>query len=106
MAKYLIEASYTLEGVKGLVKDGGLKRKEAAAAAIKSAGGTLEAFYFSFGEIDAVLIADLPNNINAVACSVAINASGAVHSKTTPLLTAEELDEALKQSVNYRAPGR
>ena len=106
MPKYLIEASYTLEGVKGLVKDGGSKRREAAEAAIKSVGGRIEAFYFAFGDPDAVVITDLPDNVSAAAASVAINASGAVSVKTIVLLTPEELDSAVKKTVNYRPPGR
>ena len=33
MAKYLLEANYNVEGVRGLIKDGGSKRREAAKAA-------------------------------------------------------------------------
>ena len=77
MPKYLIEASYTLEGVKGLVKDGGSKRREAAEAAIKSVGGRIEAFYFAFGDPDAVVITDLPDNVTAAAISMRVNAAGA-----------------------------
>jgi uncharacterized protein with GYD domain len=106
MPRYLIEASYTLEGVKGLVKEGGSKRREAADAAIRGLGGKLEAFYFAFGDPDALLIADLPDNASAAAASVAINSSGAVSVKTVVLLTPEEMDTAVKKTVNYRAPGR
>jgi len=106
MPRYLIEASYTLEGVKGLVKEGGSKRKEAASAAIQGLGGTVEAFYFAFGHADAVVIADMPDNVSAAAASVAINASGAVTVKTSVLLTPEEMDAAVKKTVNYRGPGR
>ena len=106
MPKYLLEASYTLEGVKGLVKDGGSKRREAAEAAIKGLGGRVEAFYFAFGDPDALVIADLPDNVSAAAASIAINASGAVNVKTIVLLTPEEMDGAVKKTVTYRAPGR
>jgi len=106
MPRYLLEASYTLEGVKGLVKDGGSKRKEAAEAAIKGLGGRVESFYFAFGAPDALVIADLPDNVSAAAASIAINASGAVTVKTIVLLTPEEMDTAVKKTVNYRAPGR
>ena len=105
MAKYLIAASYTAEGAKGLLKDGGTKRRQAAEQAIKSAGGKLEAFYFAFGENDAYVIVDAPDHATIAAASVAINASGAVHSKTVVLLTAEEIDQATKKNVAYRAPG-
>jgi len=106
MPKYLIQATYTAEGTKGLLAEGGSKRREAAAKAIKKAGGRVEAFYFSFGKSDAIVIVDLPDNVSAAAASLAINASGAVTTSTTVLLTPSEIDEAVKKSVPYRAPGQ
>ena len=106
MAKFLLTASYTVEGVKGLMKEGGTSRRRAAEEAIKSAGGTMEAFYFAFGDDDAVVIFDAPDNATAVAASVTINASGAVRTKTVALLTPEEMDQATKKKVSYRAPGQ
>jgi uncharacterized protein with GYD domain len=105
MAKYLIAAAYTAEGTKGLLKESGTKRRQAAEQAIKSAGGTMEAFYFAFGDNDAYVIVDAPDHATIAAASVAINASGAVHSKTIVLLSPEEMDQAIKKTVNYRAPG-
>src|ERR1700730_10335164 len=105
MPKYLIEASYTREGAKGLLKDGGSKRRQAAEQAIKSAGGKLEAFYFAFGDRDAFVIADAPDHVILAGGSWAINASGAVQTKTIVLLTPEEIDQATKKSVKYNAPG-
>jgi uncharacterized protein with GYD domain len=105
MAKYLIAAAYTAEGTKGLLKESGTKRRHAAEQAIKSAGGTMEAFYFAFGDNDAYVIVDAPDHATIAAASVAINASGAVHSKTIVLLSPEEMDQAIKKTVNYRAPG-
>jgi uncharacterized protein with GYD domain len=106
MPKYLIQASYTTEGVKGLAKDGGTKRRQAAEAAIKSAGGRLEACYFAFGEHDVYVIADAPDNVSVAAVSLAVNATGALQAKTTVLLTAEEMDQAAKKTVAYTPPGR
>jgi uncharacterized protein with GYD domain len=105
MPKYLIEASYTGEGAKGLVKDGGSKRRQAAEQVIKSAGGKLEAFYFAFGDRDAFVIVDAPDHATVAAASMAINASGAVQTKTIVLLTPEEIDQAAKKSVKYTPPG-
>jgi uncharacterized protein with GYD domain len=105
MAKYLIIAAYTAEGAKGLLKDSGTKRRQAAEQAIKSAGGTMEAFYFAFGDDDAYVIVDAPDHASMAAASLAINASGAVETKTVVLLSAEEIDQAIKKTVNYRAPG-
>ena len=106
MAKYLITASYTAEGAKGLLKDGGTKRRQAAEQAIKSSGGKLEAFYFAFGDSDAFVIIDAPDHATVAATSVAINASGAVRTKTVVLLTPEEIDQAVKKGISYRAPGQ
>ena len=105
MAKYLIEASYTAEGLKGLVKDKASGRKTAVSGVIKKAGGKLEAMYYSLGEYDVVLIADMPDNASVAAISAAVGATGAVRLKSTALLTIEEMDEALSKPVAYRAPG-
>ena len=105
MAKYLIEASYTSEGARGVIKDGGSKRRAAAEQVVKNAGGKLDAFYFAFGDSDALVIVDVPDHAAAAAVSLAINASGAVQTKTTVLLTPEEIDQAAKKSVHYTAPG-
>jgi len=106
MPKFLIEATYNVEGAKGLIKDGGSKRREAAKAAIESVGGKMESFYFAFGGTDAFVILDAPDNMSAAAASAAINASGSVQSQTVVLLTPEEMDEAVKKNVRYRAPGQ
>jgi uncharacterized protein with GYD domain len=106
MPKYLITASYTPEGVKGVLKDGGTKRRQAAEAAIKSVGGRMDAFYFAFGDHDAILIVDAPDNASVASASLAINASGAVQTKTTVLLTPEEVDQATKKTATYQPPGR
>ncbi len=106
MAKYMIQATYTAEGTKGLLAEGGTKRREAAAKAIKAAGGKVEAFYFAFGKSDAIVIVDLPDNASAAAASLSINTSGVVTTSTTVLLTPAEIDEAAKKSVPYRGPGQ
>jgi uncharacterized protein with GYD domain len=106
MPKYLIHASYTADGAKGLLKDGGSKRREAARAVLKSAGATLEQFYYALGEADAIVIADAPDHATIVGAAVAINASGAVTIKTTALMTAEEMDQAVKKNVSYTPPGQ
>jgi len=96
---------YTVDGVKGLLKDGGSKRKEALKQAIESLGGTMEAFYYAFGETDVYLIADMPDHASSTAASLVVAASGAAHSKTTVLITPEEVDEATKKTASYLPPG-
>ena len=106
MPKYLVNASYTEAGLKGLLKDGGSKRREAVAQLVKGLGGTLEAFYYAFGDDDIFAIMDLPDNVSATASSLVINAAGAAKMKITVLLTPEEVDQATKTSVDYSPPGR
>ena len=106
MPKFLIEVSYTADGAKGLLKDGGTKRQAAARTMIESLGGKMEVFYYAFGENDAVVIADLPDNVSAAAASVTLGSSGAVSTRSTVLLTPEELDKAVKKSPSYTPPGR
>jgi uncharacterized protein with GYD domain len=105
MAKFLLEASYTTEGAKGFVKDGGTGRRAAVQKAIDGLGGTIECFYFAFGDADVYVVLDLPDATSAAALSLAVNSQGSVNLKTVPLLTAEEMDAATKQSVDYRPPG-
>jgi len=106
MSKYLFQASYVGEGVKGLLKEGGTKRREAVAYAIEGIGGTLEEFYYAFGDDDVFAIAELPDNVSTAAFTLLINASGAAKVKTVVLLTPEEIDQATKKSIDYRPPGR
>ena len=105
MSRFLIEASLTTQGARGLQAEGGSSRRAAVAKAVESTGGQLESFYFGFGDRDVFVIADFPDNESAAAMAVAVNASGAVTTKTTVLLTPEEVDRAVKRSVDYRAPG-
>ena len=106
MPKYLLKVSYTAEGVKGVLKDGGSARRRAAEAAVKSTGGSLEAMYFAFGDDDVFCIIDAPDNVSVAAASMAIGATGLVKPTTVVLLTAEEVDQAVKKTVSYTAPGR
>jgi len=106
MAKYLIQASYTAEGARGLLKDGGTKRQAAIQKLIESLGGRLEALYFTFGDQDAIVIADLPDNQAAAASSMVVAASGGARTKTTVLLTVADVDQAAHKSTTYTPPGR
>ena len=105
MPKFLFEASYTLEGVRGIQGAGGSSRRDAVAMVAESVGGKLEGFYFAFGPSDAYVVVDLPDNESATAIALTVNASGAVAVKTVVLLTPEEVDAAAKRSVEYRPPG-
>jgi len=105
MPKYMIQASYTAEGLKGLAKDKASGRKAAVQAALKSVKGKMEAMYFAFGADDVIIIVDLPDNVSAAAVAFTTSASGLVRVRTTPLLTVAEADAALEIPSKYRAPG-
>jgi uncharacterized protein with GYD domain len=105
MPKFLIEASYTPEGARGVQSAGGTSRREAVAQVAESVGGRLESFYFAFGDSDAYVIVDLPDNESAASVALTVNAAGGATTKTVVLLTPDEVDAAAKRSVNYRPPG-
>jgi len=107
MGRYLFQGSYSTDGIKGVLKEGGSARKAAIEAAVDAMGGHVEAYYFGFGDTDVYVIVDGIDNETAAALSMGIAATGAVHSvKTTVLLTPEDIDKAAKKTLSYRAPGR
>jgi uncharacterized protein with GYD domain len=106
MAKYLIEASYTIDGVNGVLKEGGSGRRAAIERLVSGAGGTVEAFYFVFGDDDVVVVVDLPDNTTAAALSLAVSSAGGATTSVRVLLTPEEIDAAAQKTIEYRAPGR
>ena len=105
MPKFMVKASYNAEGARGLIKEGGTARRAAVQKVIESLGGTVEGFYFAYGEHDAYVIADFADPTAGLAVSLAVNASGAVRCATVPLITPEEMDAACQRSVPYKAPG-
>ena len=105
MSKYLLEVKYTLDGIRGVKAKGGAARVAAATELIESVGGKLDCFYFAFGETDAYLVADLPDNVSAAAATQTANAGGGVKIRTVVLLTAAEIDAAASKTSTYRPPG-
>ncbi|WP_427173835.1 GYD domain-containing protein [Arthrobacter sp. 92] len=106
MTKYLFEANYVDEGIKGLMREGGTKRRDAVVEALKSVGGSLECFYYAFGDTDVLGVFDIPDQASAAALSLMINSTGAVNLMLKPLMTPEDIDEAVKKTPAYRAPGQ
>lgn len=106
MPKYLYQANYVGEGIKGLLKEGGSSRRAAVEKLAQTLGGTVEAFYYAFGDTDVYGIAEFPDHATAAAFALTISSSGAVACKTTVLMTPEELDETAKKSPSYRPPGQ
>jgi uncharacterized protein with GYD domain len=106
MPKYLIQATYTAEGIQGVIKDKASGRKAAIEKALANVGAKVDAMYYAFGDYDAVLIVDAPDNATAAAISLTVGATGLVRISTIPLLTIEEADRAVTKSVPYRGPGQ
>lgn len=106
MAKYLVQVNYVGEGIKGLLKDGGSARRAVVDKLFKSLGGTIEAFYYAFGDTDLYIIGDFPDHAAVAAAILTVTSTGAVTCKTTVLLTPEEVDQAAKKTPIYSPPGR
>lgn len=105
MPKYMVHASYTAEGAKGLLARGGSARRTATEAAVASVGGKVEAFYFAFGHTDVVVIVDVPSAAAMSALALTVAATGTIQTEATVLITPEEVDEAAKIQVGFRPPG-
>ena len=105
MPKYLVTASYSPEGARGLIAEGGTARRDALTASVASVGGMVETFLYAFGGDDLYIVMDVPDNVSAAALGLAIGSAGAISWSTTVMLTPEEIDEAAAKSVDYRAPG-
>lgn len=106
MPKYLFQVSYAGEGVKGLLKDGGSKRRTVVENLFKSMGGSIEAFYYAFGDTDLYIIGDFPDHATVASISLTVASTGTAHLKTTVLLTPEEIDSATKLRPAYSPPGQ
>ena len=106
MPKYLVVGNYSPEGTKGVLKEGGSGRRKAVEDALRSMGGKVEAMYYALGDPDVYVIYDAPDNVTAAALAMGVGSTGLVSVKTTVLMTIEEIDQAAKKTVSYRAPGR
>ena len=87
MPKYLVQGSYTDQGLTGLLKGGGSKRRAMVEQLAKQMGGKLEAFYFAFGSDDFVIVLDLPSNLDMAATAIVAQASGMMKSRVTSCIT-------------------
>ena len=105
MPKFLVQAKYTAEGTKGLLKDSASGRRKAVEELLASIGGKLDEFYFTFGDDDAILIIDLQNADDALSIAVTVRASGMIQSKMTPLISLDAVDRAIQRHVSFRPPG-
>jgi len=106
VAKYLLEVTYSSDGMKGVVKEGGTSRVNMVEKLASNMGGSIESFHFAFGENDAYIIVEMPSEVDAAAVAMTVNAAGAATVRTVALLTPEQIDEATQKTVEYRPPGQ
>lgn len=105
MPKYMYKVSYTEAGLAGVRKQGAADRAAQIGQMIAANGGTLESFYFAFGDTDVYVIAELPGDTSAAALSLAVSSAGVAGMETVKLLTPAEIDEALAIQTGYVPPG-
>ncbi len=105
MPKYMISANYSAQGMEGVRAAGAKSRVDAVSIMLEAMGGRLESFHFAFGDTDVIAIVEAPDDEAVAAVAIAINSSGAVSTRTTKLLTVEQVDEALRRTVDYQPPG-
>ena len=105
MARYLWKVSYSVEGAKGLLAEGGTSRKTTIQKLLRSVNGKLVSFDYALGEDDAYLIADVPDVTDVAAISLVVAAGGGARVQTVQLLSPADVDKAVKKKIAYRAPG-
>lgn len=105
MPKYLVRASYTAEGARGVLSEGGTGRREAVERVLESSGGRLEWMSYALGDHDLYLVVDMPDEVSMAATAMTVRATGTVVSAAVPLLSPEEIDEAARKNVAFRPPG-
>lgn len=105
MPKYLWTVTYSVEGAKGLLAEGGTARRDAITQMVESVGGTVESCYYALGSRDLFVIGEVPDEVAAATLGIRTTASGAARSESIVLLTPEQVDEAVHREAEYRAPG-
>jgi uncharacterized protein with GYD domain len=106
MPKFLFKVRYTSEGLEGVMNSGGSARRAVADDLAKELGGVVESFHFAFGEDDAFVIGDLPDNRAAATLAMTVASSGRVAVTTVPLITVDEVDAiASGRKLEYSPPG-
>jgi uncharacterized protein with GYD domain len=99
MSRFLHQVSYTSEAISRLIANPE-DRFEAVRGPIEKLGGKIEHGYFAFGEHDAILITDMPDNVSAAAIALAFAAGGSLRNcATTPLLTTAEALDAMRKAA-------
>ena len=100
---YLIQAKFSDQAWIAMTREP-QDRAKLLTAVVAQLGGTVTNYWFSFGDFDAVVVVELPDDISAEALQIAGLAGGGFSSlKTTSLLTTEQAQEAMRKAGALRA---
>ncbi len=78
MALYMIQFAYTAEAWATLAKNP-QDRSVPIRELLQKLGGRLVGVYYCFGEYDGVVLAEIPDDISAIATSLAAVSPGVIH---------------------------
>jgi uncharacterized protein with GYD domain len=106
MSTYFMQGKYTVDGIKGLIKEGGSRRNEEVTKLVSSVGGTLRSLSFAATSPTWFVVMDLPERGSVAAITATIIGSGAVTvDQCVEIMTPAQLDAAVKKMPAYRPPG-
>jgi len=105
MARYLFEVSYSVDGMRGVMKEGAENRETFISKMAADLGASVESFDFAFGATDVYVICEIPDDETAAAIAMAVGSSGAGSCRTVKLLSPSQIDKARGITTGYRAPG-
>ena len=105
MPHYMFRATYSQQGIQGVIKDGAASRVAAVEAMAGSVGGRILAAYWAFGDTTSSRSRSCRTTRRRWRSRRPSGRAGTAGVTTTVLLTAAEVDEALARKTTYRAPG-
>src|SRR5436853_7524908 len=97
MATYILLASYTEQGIKG-IKDT-VKRTEAVKELAKKAGCTMKESFWTLGQFDVVAVFEAPNDETMTAFSLSVAKMGNVKTQTLRAFSGPEMNTVLSKMV-------
>lgn len=108
MPEYLIQESYTHQGLSGLVSSPE-DRSGVIKDLVESVGGQIITFDYCVGGYDFVSVFEFPDNTTAASLVMAVASAGSItNAKTTVLIPIADGFAAVQKAreMTYRAPGQ
>jgi uncharacterized protein with GYD domain len=97
MARYVLLATYTEQGLKG-IKDT-VKRTEAVRELAKKAGLTMQESYWTLGAYDVVALFEAPDEESMTAFSLSVARLGNVKTQTLRAFSSKDMASILGKMV-------